>query len=75
MGFLFVQLLAILPIDKLLELWYNGISGRMGRARPAKNYTIKAQKCQLIFYTKMKSKFCLKYQLTNEMKKWGENPT
>jgi hypothetical protein len=60
MGFLFVQLLAILPIDKLLELWYNGISGRRGRARPAKNYTIKAQKCQLIFLYKNEIKILFK---------------
>ena len=35
MGFFIIENLCILPIDKLLGLWYNGNSARQGRGRAA----------------------------------------
>ena len=48
LGKIVVESLSILPIDKLLKLWYNGNFGRSTRGRPT-NYIIPFGFCQGVF--------------------------
>ena len=48
LGKIIVESLSILPIDKLLKLWYNGNFGRSTRERPT-NYIIPFGFCQEVF--------------------------